>query len=193
MHPPPWLRVAQIVRPQGRGGEVLDELLTDLPERFSESPRVWLRAGENAPVREAAVESWRLHGGRLVLKLAGVDSIEDAEALRGDEAVVPWAERRALAEDEVYAAELAGCALVDALTSAAVGTITDVEQNLGAGTLLVVERFGGGELLVPFVKAYAPRWDLEARVLMMELPDGLLDLDTKDTDKKQSGSKSHAL
>ncbi len=157
-------------------GEVLAELLTDFPERFTASPRLWLRPDESGPVREAVVEQWRLHAGRIVLKVAGVDTINDAEALRGHDLLVPWAERRELAEDEVYVAELAGCALVDARTGASIGTVADIDERSGAGTLLVVERAGGGELLVPFVKAFEPRWDLEARVLTMNLPEGLLDL-----------------
>ncbi len=177
MAPPAWLRVALVVRPQGRTGEVLAELLTDFPERFTDNPRVWLRLDEGSSTREARVERWRLHGRRIVFKLAGVDTMNDAEALRGHELLVPWAERRALDEDEVYVAELAGCTLVDARTGASVGTVADVDEASGAGTLLVVERTGAGELLVPFVKAFAPRWDLEARVLTMELPEGLLELD----------------
>lgn len=177
MAPPAWLRVALVIRPQGRIGEVLAEQLTDFPGRFSRTPRVWLRADEHAPPREGLVEHWRPHAGRIVLKLAGVDTISDAELLRGHELLVPWAERQPLGEDEVYAAELAGCALVDARTGAAVGTVADIDESSGAGTLLVVERTGGGELLVPFVKAFAPRWDLGTRVLTMELPAGLLELD----------------
>ena len=174
---PEWLRVARIVRPQGHTGEVLAELLTDFPDRFAGEARVWLRSGEDGPVREATVTSYRLHGGRLVLRFADCASMNDAEALRGLEIVVPWAERRALDEDEVYVAELVGCTLVDARDDRPVGVIADVDAASGAGTLLVVERPDGGELLVPFVKAYAPAWDLQARVLHMTLPNGLLELD----------------
>ncbi len=173
---PEWLRVARIVRPQGHRGEVLAELLTDFPDRFDGSPEMRLRLGEAAPARTVTVETARLHGGRIVLGLAGCATMDDAEALRGYDLVVPWEARAPLAEDEVYVAELAGCTLTDTRTGSAVGVVADVDRESGATALLVVEREGGRELLVPFVKAFEPVWDLTARTLRMRLPEGLLDV-----------------
>ncbi len=175
-----WLRVARIVRPQGHRGEVLAELLTDFPDRFKEQPTVWLRPAEDeVPTRTVRVEHSRLHAGRVVLALAGCDSMDAAEALRGTELLVPWEERVALPEGEIYVAELAGSSLIHsgAQDETVVGTIVDVDRDSGAGTLLVVELPDGRELLVPFVLGYAPSWDAAARTLRMTLPDGLLALD----------------
>ncbi len=173
-----WLRVARILRPQGHRGEVLAELLTDFPERFENQPTVWLQAPEDAePTRTVQVEHARLHAGRIVLALAGCGSMNAAEALRGIELVVPWEQRVALPEGEIYVAELAGSVLVNSSDEAVIGTIVDVDRESGAGTLLVVERSDGRELLVPFVFGYAPEWNAEARTLRMALPDGLLTLD----------------
>ncbi len=172
-----WLRVARIVRPQGHRGEVVDELLTDFPERFTSQPDSMLRLpGAESPSRAVRIEHWRRHGNRIVLKTAGCDSMNEAETLRGCDLVIPWAERTALAEDEVYIAELAGCTLIDASANAPIGTVLDVDRESGATPLLVVETMHG-ELLVPFVRAYEPRWDLAARTLHMKLPEGLVDLD----------------
>jgi 16S rRNA processing protein RimM len=178
--PQAWLRVALIARPQGHRGEVIAELLTDFPERFGGSPTVQLRApnAEN-PARGVTVERYRLHQGRVVLKFAGLDTMNDAETLRGFEVVVPWEERVPLAEDEVYVAELVGCRLMDETTGAAVGTIVDVDRESSNMELLVVESASGAEVLVPFVRAYAPKLDMAARIVRMRLPDGLLDLDVK--------------
>ena len=181
MSPERWLRVARIVRPQGHRGEVLAELLTDFPDRFQQQPTVWLRGAEaEVPTRTIRVEHARPHAGRIVLTLAGCSSMDAAEALRGTELVVPWEQRTALPEGEIYIAELAGSILENtagAEADAVVGTIVDVDRESGAGTLLVVERPGGGELLVPFVLGYAPQWDPDARTLRMALPEGLLTLD----------------
>ncbi len=173
----PWLRVAHIVRPQGHRGEVLADLLTDFPERFTLQPKVLLRPpGADTPQRTAQIERWRLHAGRVVLKLTGCDTMNDAEALRSYELVIPWSERTPLAADEVYIAELLGCTLIDGAANAPVGTVIDVDRESGATALLVVET-KKGELLVPFVQAYDPHWDLAERTLRMTLPEGLLDLD----------------
>ena len=175
--PQTWLRVAQLVRPQGHRGEVVAELLTDFPERFTGQPDAWLRLpGAETPSRVVRIEHWRRHGNRIVLKPAGCDTMDEAEALRGCDLVIPWAERTRLADDEVYIAELAGCTLIDASANARIGTVLDVDRESGATPLLVVETMHG-ELLVPFVRAYEPRWDLAARTLHMKLPEGLVDLD----------------
>lgn len=174
--PTEWLRVAHIVRPQGRFGEVLADLLTDFPDRFASHPAVHLRSPDAAhPSRAATVTSSRPHSGRVVLKLLDCDSIEAAETLRGYDVVVPWAERMPLAEDEVYVADLAGCVLTDTRTGREVGTVLDVDRESTSSPLLVVESSEAGELLIPFVKAYAPRWNLAAKTLEMELPKGLVE------------------
>lgn len=170
-----WVTVAQVVRPQGRKGELLAELLTDFPERFAERKRLFLRSGEQAEPREVTLEGHWLHKGRLVLKLGGVDSIEAAELLRGYEVVIPRAERAPLDEDSVYIADLAGCVLYDRASDAVAGTIVDVDRE-SSNTPLIVLRTAGGELLIPFAKAYQPRIDLDARRMEMTLPEGLLGL-----------------
>src|SRR5579862_9835185 len=91
-----WVWLARIRRVQGRKGEVLADLLTDFPEKFSERKRVWLlnaaeTAGEAA--REVALENSWLHKGDVVLHFGGVDSINEAEKLRGLVVAVPRAER----------------------------------------------------------------------------------------------------
>jgi 16S rRNA processing protein RimM len=116
-----WVWLARIRRAQGRKGEVLAEILTDFPEKFGERKRVWLltaagQAGSFA--REAELRAHWLHKGDIVLHFAGVDSITDAEALRGMVVAIPRAERAALGEDEVYVGDLIGCLLVDVASGA---------------------------------------------------------------------------
>ena len=43
----PYTLLAKIVRPQGRQGEVLCDLLTDFPEKFSERKRLFLIAEDD--------------------------------------------------------------------------------------------------------------------------------------------------
>ncbi len=172
--PDDWVLVAKIVRPQGRHGEVLADLLTDFPERFAERKRLFLLAPKAAARPIDLQEHW-LHQGRIVLKFAGVDSINDAETLRGLEVAIPKSERAPLEEDAVYISDLVGCVLVDSRTGAQVGKIADVDREASATPLLVVES-PAGEVLVPFAKAFQPKIDLAARQIEMRLPEGLLDL-----------------
>ena len=170
-----WVIVAKIVRPQGRHGEALAELLTDFPERFAERKRLYLLCTNAAPQPIALERHW-LHQGRIVLKFAGIDSINDVETLRGLEVAIPKAERAPLEDGAIYIADLIGCTLIDSHTAAEVGKITDVDRESSATPLLVIQTSAKEEALVPFAKAFNPTFDAAAKQLTMELPEGLLEL-----------------
>jgi 16S rRNA processing protein RimM len=172
-----WVWLARIRRPQGRKGEVFADLLTDFPEKFAERRRLWLLAKDAPTPREVELAAHWLHKGGVVLHFSGVDSISAAETLTGLIVAIPLAERAALGEDEVYIADLIGCALVDVAgaTPVAVGEIEDVDQTAGPVALLVV-RGATGEVLIPFARSYLRALDLEAKRVEMALPEGLADL-----------------
>jgi 16S rRNA processing protein RimM len=177
-----WTVLAQIVRAQGRRGEVLAELLTDFPERFADRRRLFLLPPRSESPREVQLEEhWLPHGknaGRVVLKFASIDSITDAEALRGFEVVIPREERAPLDEDAQYIGDLIGCSLIDVANDAerVVGVVEDVERVEGMTAMLIVRRHDGDELLVPFARAYLRCVDIAAKRIEMTLPAGLANL-----------------
>jgi 16S rRNA processing protein RimM len=189
-----WVLLARIVRPQGRHGEVLADIFTDFPEHFAERKRLFLRPPIGAvldamreTMHETRVESHWLHKGRVVLKFAQVDSIVDAENLRGFEVVVPREERMPLEGDAVYVSDLLGVRVVDVSRGGAedAGEITDVEPEGAGPAMLVIRTPGGDELLIPFVRAYLRKIDLEAKRMEMELPLGLLAMQAPLTEREQ--------
>jgi 16S rRNA processing protein RimM len=190
---PPWIVLAQILRPQGRKGEVLADLFTDFPERFREHPDVWLAppgfVGSASGASAAKVVSFWLpvgrNAGRVVLHLEGVNRIENAEALSGKQVIVPFEERVLLEEygdaDSEYISDLIGCTVFDG--DIAIGTIEDVQfpttpdgarRIEDAAPLLAVTSTEGDEVLIPFAKAFLVMVDLPARTIRMVLPEGLL-------------------
>lgn len=176
-----WVHLARLIRPQGRRGEVLAEILTDFPERFAEMRNAFLWRGTNLPATPAIIEQSWLHKGKVVLKFAQVDTISAAEALRGAELVIPAEERVALDPDAVYISDLIGCRLVDLQPAgpadqSVVGTIQDVIQQEKTADLLIVAAEGGREYAIPFAKAYLVRVDLAGRRVEMNLPSGLLEV-----------------
>ena len=106
----PRVTLAHLLRPQGRKGELLAELLTDFPEKFT-GRQVFLGA------EEYFVESYFLptgrNAGRVVLKFANVDSINDAEKLNGLDVTIPQEARAELEEGQTYISDLVGCAVFD--------------------------------------------------------------------------------
>lgn len=180
-----WVLLAHIVRPQGRHGEVLADIHTDFPERFAQRKRLFLRRLDI--VREMELDSHWLHKGRVVLKFSQVDSIIDAENLRGCDVVIPREERVPLEGDAVYVSDLLGARVIDISRGGAVdaGEITDVEPEGAGPAMLVVLGPSGEELLIPFVRAYLKKIDLEAKRLEMELPPGLLAVQTASADESE--------
>jgi 16S rRNA processing protein RimM len=174
-----WVLLARIVRPQGRRGEVLADIFTDFPEHFAARKRLFLRPPAGArpdTLREATVESNWLHQGRVVLKFSQVDSIAEAESLRGFEVVIPREERMPLDGDAVYISDLLGLRVIDVSRNGSedAGEITDVEPEGAGPAMLVIRTPAGEELLIPFVRAYLRKIDFEAKRMEMELPLGLL-------------------
>jgi 16S rRNA processing protein RimM len=191
--------LAHLVRPQGRHGEILADILTDFPERFAERKRLFLVSSETRPVvaaqnhppREIDLENHWLHKGRIVLKFAGIDSISDAEALRGLDVAIPASERAPLTDGAVYISDLIGCQVIDIATSPAtsVGLVMDVDRD---ASLLIVQDKNRTELLIPFAKSYLEKIDLEARRIEMRLPAGLLDINAPLSDEERTAPSARA-
>ncbi len=170
-----WLAVARIAKPQGRRGEVSAEILTDFPERLFELERVFLESPAGPPEPFRVEKVWP-HKGRAVWKFAGVDSIDQAERLRGRHVLIPQSERMPLPAHQYYVAELQGCKVVVERdgTRREVGIVTDVEPTGGTGLLHVkTER---GETLIPLAQEICTRIDTEAKVIVIDPPEDLLEL-----------------
>ena len=82
--PPARLVVGRVLRPHGVRGELSVEVLSDAPERFA--PGAELGVGDPdgpSPLESATVRAARLHQGRLLLTLEGVEDRDAADRFRG--------------------------------------------------------------------------------------------------------------
>src|ERR1044071_4999873 len=168
--------VARAVKTRGLRGELVADLLTDFPERFEGLEQlIAIKADESSflCVPLPLEEHW-FQGGRIVLKFAGFDSIEEASALVGCEFAVPESERVVLPEDEYYDWELAGCR-VETVEGALLGRVREVLRT-GGVELLVVERDAGErEHLIPLAEAICVQIDVENKLIRVDAPEGLLE------------------
>lgn len=178
--------VGRIVRPHGNRGQVVVVAETDFAEeRFS--PGAVLYLGGPAGARTIAVTSVRMQDGRPIVGFEGVTSIDDAEALRGRELRIPAEALQALPAGAYYVHDLVGCR-VETTKGAAVGTVKDVHRDTGTQVLAVAGP--AGEVLVPFVDRICVRVDLDARVVVIEPPDGLLELNAPGAGEVGRGGQS---
>jgi 16S rRNA processing protein RimM len=167
------LVVGRVAKAHGIGGEVSVEVRTDDAERrFAAGATLETDPPARGPL---VVEATRWHSGRLLVRFAGVRDRSAAEALRSTMLVVDSATSVATSDDdEFWDHDLIGL-VATTRDGEALGEITDVLHPPGPD-LLVVTAPEGRELLVPFVAAIVPSIDLAARRLLIEPPEGLLDL-----------------
>ena len=173
-----FITIARVVKPQGRVGEVSAELFTDFPERFAERRHLFA-LGTAGNRLELELEDFWPHKGRMILKFAGIDSIDAAASLAGAEIQIPLEQRARLEEGSFYVSDLVGCRVFASTGGAAVrelGPVTDVVFGAGEAPLLQV-REAAREFLIPFVESYTKRVDLDARRIELVLPEGMLELD----------------
>lgn len=164
--------VARVVKVRGLRGEVAAELLTDFPERFEWTEE--LIAVKPAGGRETlAVEQSRLHAGRVLLKFAGYDTPEAAQALVGFELCVPESEAVELEEDEFFDWQLQGCR-VETVEGRTLGAVREV-WHYGAAPILVVRDEGGRETLIPLARSICVEIDTGAKLIRVDPPEGLIE------------------
>jgi 16S rRNA processing protein RimM len=111
----------------------------------------------------------------------------EAENLRGFDLVIPREERMPLSGDAVYVSDLLGVRVIDVSRggSTEAGEITDVEPEGPGPAMLVIRTQAGEELLIPFVRAYLRKMDIEGKRLEMDLPEGLLAVQSPSPDKAE--------
>lgn len=132
------------------------------------SPRAAMRIALNdGTSREIQLAAVREHKGRLLIRLPGVESANDAQPYVG---ATFYADRSRieLEPGEYLDADLTGCMLVD-VAGKALGAVTRVEHYPSSDMLIVNGK------MVPMVGAFIKSIDVAARRIVVDLPAGLLD------------------
>jgi 16S rRNA processing protein RimM len=169
--------VGRIGRPHGVRGLATVEVRTDDPDlRFAPGAVLLTDPPERGPL---TVVDKRWHSGTLLLQLSGpsgeaYDVREAVDQLRNTLLLVPIADLPEIEEpDSFYDHQLVG--LTARMPDESVlGEVVAVRHE--AQDLLVVRRAEGGEALIPFVAAIVPTVDVAGGFLVVDPPEGLLDL-----------------
>ena len=166
-----WVAIAIVGKTRGNRGEVTAVALSSKPERYKILKEVTLFApgGPAGGVKYEIEETW-FHLGTLIFKFRGVDTISDAELLYGAEVRVPISERAPLDPGEYFQSDLIGCDVIDRRTGESIGRVTGWDDGGGSGLLMV------GDLMIPFARSICVEIDPAAKRIVVELPEGLKDL-----------------
>jgi len=170
---PDLLVVGRLHRVHGLKGEISAEVLTAFPERLHPGATLlWQRELEEP--RRLTVTAVRAHGERVLMRFEGIEGVDAARALCPGDLCVPARDAVPAPEGFFYSHELRGFACVDR-AGRPLGTAAGVEET-PAGPLLSLTLPSGKEALVPFVAEFVVSIDREGASIVLELPDGLLDL-----------------
>ena len=119
------------------------------------------------------IEFVRKQHGRCIAKFRGIDTISEAEKVIGFEVKISASSVPALEQGWFYTFQLKGCEVLTT-TGEPIGTVTDV-LDAGGSDILKVDR-NDVEILIPFVQAYMKKIDLNRRIIEVDLPADLRDL-----------------
>ena len=120
------------------------------------------------------VVSARPHGSRLLITFEGVQGVEEARELAGGDLEVPEEEAAPAPEGFLYGHEIEGWRCEDRGGRVA-GTVRQLERT-AAGPLLAIDTPSGREALVPFVWPIVVAVDRAERRIVIDPPEGLLEL-----------------
>jgi 16S rRNA processing protein RimM len=169
------LLVGTIARTHGlRGGVIVNPETDFAAERFQAGVVLLVGPLADAPagVPRRILEA-RFHQGRPVIRLEGIESVTDAEGLAGCALHMRASALGSLPERTYYRHDLVGCEVRDT-AGALIGRVTRVEGTLDRSYLVVPRQ--GGEAMIPMVDGICVSVDIAARQVIVDPPEGLLDL-----------------
>jgi len=164
--------VGRVARAHGNKGQVIVNPETDFPDaRFAAGNRLIVEHAGQAV--ERTIASVRFQQGRPIVAFEGVETMDDAEALAGAELKVAASALPPLPGNTYYRHDLVGCDVKDT-AGRAIGRVTAVEGPLERSRLVVESQ--RGEVLIPMVEGICVSVDPANRVIVVDPPEGLLEL-----------------
>ena len=169
---PELLVVGRVERPHGIAGEASVSVLTDFPERFAAGATFLWKRGEES--REVRIVSARPHARRMLVRFEGVADAAGARALAGGDLWIAASEAHPPPAGFFYEHEIRGWVCEDT-SGRRLGEAAGLARAPGA-PLLSIETAPGKIALVPFVHGIVVSVDRDARRIVLDPPEGLMDL-----------------
>ncbi len=156
-------------------------------ERFAVGSSLWTQVA--GVVEEVRVVRASLGGRRPIVGFEGASSVADAQRFAGAELRVPETALAALGPGVFYLHQLIGCR-VETAAGDVVGEVARVEGGAGASLLAVAGP--GGEVLIPFAASLCPTIDVERRLIVVDAPEGLLEVNEVSPRARRRAEKTKA-
>lgn len=164
-----FFEIGQIVNTFGIKGMVKVKPFTDDVTRFEELEKITIEHKNQK--QDYEIEEVKYHKDMVLLKLKGIDTIEQAEMLRNYYIVVDRDHAAPLEEDSYYIADLIGLEVYNE-ENQLLGILEDI-FNTGSNDVYVIKDNLGKQLLLPAIADVIKKIDLEDRKVIVHLLKGL--------------------
>lgn len=164
-----YLEIGKVVNTHGVRGEVKVLPLTDDPARYNLLKSLFV--DEHGRLEKYAIDSVRYDKKFVLLKLTGIDSLNDAEKLRDKVLKIHRKDAVKLPEGSYFITDIMGMEVFD-VQGRSLGTVADIIKT-GSNDVYVV-RQEEKEILIPALKTVVKSIDLEAGRMLVDLPEGII-------------------
>ncbi len=167
---PEFITIGQILAPWGRKGELKVKVVTDFPQRFTPSSKIYINR------QPMTINSTEWHKGKAIIKLNTINSIEDAQRLQGQPIEIHHSQVYPLPEGQYYHFQLTGLE-VWTTQGELLGTVTEILTADSNDNYVV--HGAKGEILIPAIEDVIKSIDLNKGCIVIEPIEGLLSLNQK--------------
>lgn len=167
-----YLETAKIVATHGIRGEVRCQYFCDSAEFLCEFEELFLDKKGEKPV---LITRAYPHKNVVIMKLEGVDTVEDAQKLIGKTLYMNRDDVE-LDEGVYFIQDIIGLVVKDIESGEVYGKISDVYQN-GATDVYSIKKENGRELMFPYIDEVVKKIDIEAGEMLIKPLEGLFDED----------------
>lgn len=166
-----FLRVGVITQTHGIKGEVKVFPTTDDVKRFEELKSVKISTKKG--YIDFEIENVKFFKKYAILKFKGINDINEAEKYKGLDLLIAREDAVKLRENEYFIYDLIGLKVINNDTNEEIGILNEVLQT-GANDVYVIRTDDGKEILIPYIKECVLDIDIENKIMIVHLLDGLV-------------------
>ena len=165
-----YFEIGQIVNTSGLIGVLKIKPFTDDIKEFSNLKTIYIKTKNG--LTEFKIEQVRYVKNMVMLKLTGIDTVEEAEKYRNLYIKILRDQEEELEEGSYYVVDILGCK-VNTDTNQELGKVVDVFQT-GSNDVYVVKDEQGKQILLPAIKQVIKNVDVKNKIIIVHLLEGLV-------------------
>lgn len=165
-----YFEIGQIVNTFGIKGVVKVNAFTDEPLEFENLKTILIE--KNKKLLEFEIQEVKLHKNQILLKIKGIEDINEAEKYKGCYIKLPREKAKKLPENTYFIADLIGLQVYTD-NGELLGKVDDI-YNSGSADIYVIKDELGKQILLPGIKEVIKKIDVDNEKIIVHLIDGLI-------------------